>query len=546
MSDLFEFNFSQDIHSYLLNKRDYSQIRPKANISYSPNEVNLMFDATTLANSSTPNDWANSFIYLPLTLKVVSTGDLTDTDENLFALSLKNGVQNLINNLVIRYNNNMVNQNNSRDANLAINWELLKLTDQQLKLIADSMLFRLDSCDSCSYSANASAGGRYEMNNKIGEDTTAVNLYNANAGTAGDLRVVSSDKLSLGKAGYNVNKGRLERILNTNNTVNDFVTLEHIKQSGVSYVVKSETTITYYLTSIIPLSILHDFFKQIGVVMGAKIEIELGLNTGTSELTVATNTYTVITNNFNKNAVVPFMISPLGRGISNGASTKLTCSIHMGHGAGNSSAYEPILFVKKVLYTAEFQEDFLTRKIKNITYMDYYTTTSRSVTTGENLNNLEIFNSVSRARYLLILPEYDFATNPSMSPFSSSPVTTAPFAKISNLQVYRSQNALFERPINYTFEHYQQHLLNLMSKDGGNLKSMEVSGQITKEMFDKCYGYHIIDLAQGPSSLVADSISQSYSITLTNLSNFSVKYHFILFFTRELNINPTTSEIIMV
>jgi hypothetical protein len=546
MSDLFEFNFSQDIHSYLLNKRDYSQIRPKANISYSPNEVNLMFDATTLANSSTPNDWANSFIYLPLTLKVVSTGDLTDTDENLFALSLKNGVQNLINNLVIRYNNNMVNQNNSRDANLAINWELLKLTDQQLKLIADSMLFRLDSCDSCSYSANASAGGRYEMNNKIGEDTTAVNLYNANAGTAGDLRVVSSDKLSVGKAGYNVNKGRLERILNTNNTVNDFVTLEHIKQSGVSYVVKSETTITYYLTSIIPLSILHDFFKQIGVVMGAKIEIELGLNTGTSELTVATNTYTVITNNFNKNAVVPFMISPLGRGISNGASTKLTCSIHMGHGAGNSSAYEPILFVKKVLYTAEFQEDFLTRKIKNITYMDYYTTTSRSVTTGENLNNLEIFNSVSRARYLLILPEYDFATNPSMSPFSSSPVTTAPFAKISNLQVYRSQNALFERPINYTFEHYQQHLLNLMSKDGGNLKSMEVSGQITKEMFDKCYGYHIIDLAQGPSSLVADSISQSYSITLTNLSNFSVKYHFILFFTRELNINPTTSEIIMV
>jgi hypothetical protein len=408
------------------------------------------------------------------------------------------------------------------------------------------MLFRLDSCDSCSYSANASAGGRYEMNNKIGEDTTAVNLYNANAGTAGDLRVVSSDKLSVGKAGYNVNKGRLERILNTNNTVNDFVTLEHIKQSGVSYVVKSETTITYYLTSIIPLSILHDFFKQIGVVMGAKIEIELGLNTGTSELTVATNTYTVITNNFNKNAVVPFMISPLGRGISNGASTKLTCSIHMGHGAGNSSAYEPILFVKKVLYTAEFQEDFLTRKIKNITYMDYYTTTSRSVTTGENLNNLEIFNSVSRARYLLILPEYDFATNPSMSPFSSSPVTTAPFAKISNLQVYRSQNALFERPINYTFEHYQQHLLNLMSKDGGNLKSMEVSGQITKEMFDKCYGYHIIDLAQGPSSLVADSISQSYSITLTNLSNFSVKYHFILFFTRELNINPTTSEIIMV
>jgi hypothetical protein len=57
----------------------------------------------------------------------------------------------LINNIVIRYNNNMVNQNNSRHANIAITWELLKLTDQQLKLIADSMLFSLDSCDSCDY-----------------------------------------------------------------------------------------------------------------------------------------------------------------------------------------------------------------------------------------------------------------------------------------------------------------------------------------------------------------------------------------------------------
>jgi 16S rRNA G966 N2-methylase RsmD len=84
-----------------------------------------------------------------------------------------------------------------------------------------------------------------------------------------------------------------------------------------------------------------------------------------------------------------------------------------------------------------------------------------------------------------------------------------------------------------------------MSKDGGNLKSMEVSGQIIEEMFDKCYGYHLIDLFQGASSLVSDSISQAYSITLTNISKYSVKYHFILFFNREININPTTSEIIM-
>jgi hypothetical protein len=309
--------------------------------------------------------------------------------------------------------------------------------------------------------------------------------------------------------------------------------------------VKSTTAVTYYLTSIIPLSILHDFFKKLGIVMGAKIEIELGLNTGITNLTVAAGTYTAVTNNFNKNAVVPFMISPLKRGVDNNNATKLTVSIHVGHVSTNSNAYEPILFVKKILYNEDFNTLFTSKTLKTVSYMDYYTTTSQSVATGNNLNNTEIFGSVSRASYLLILPEYDFATNPYMSPFTSAPVTTAPYAKISNLQVYRSQNALFERPINYTFEHYQQHLLNFMSKDGGNLKSMELSGQITKEMFDKCYGYHVIDLSQGPSSVVGDSISQSYSVSLTNLSNFTVKYHFVLFFSREININPLTSQIIV-
>jgi hypothetical protein len=169
--------------------------------------------------------------------------------------------------------------------------------------------------------------------------------------------------------------------------------------------------------------------------------------------------------------------------------------------------------------------------------MDYYSITSASIGSNQDLTNIELFNSVARASYLLILPDI----NPSMSPFSSSPLTTAPYGKITNLQVYRSQNALFGRPISYTFEHYNQNLLNLMSKDRGNLKSMGVSGQITKDMFDKCYGYYFIDLSQGSSSLVSDSISQSYSITLTNISQF----HFILFFNRDININPTTSETIV-
>jgi hypothetical protein len=130
-----------------------------------------------------------------------------------------------------------------------------------------------------------------------------------------------------------------------------------------------------------------------------------------------------------------------------------------------------------------------------------------------------------------------------MSPFSSSPMTSAPHAQITNLQIYRSQNALFERPIDYSFEHFQQHMLNLMSKNGGHLNTLNVSGQITKEMFDKCYSYNLIDLNYSLEP-VTDAISHSFTVSLTNVSKFSVKYHFLLFFERAIKINPTTSEII--
>jgi hypothetical protein len=63
----------------------------------------------------------------------------------------------------------MVNQKNSAGENRAMTWELLKLSDSQLKLIADQMLFRLDSCDSCSYAAAASIDRIYELNNKLGK-----------------------------------------------------------------------------------------------------------------------------------------------------------------------------------------------------------------------------------------------------------------------------------------------------------------------------------------------------------------------------------------
>jgi hypothetical protein len=47
-----------------------------------------------------------------------------------------------------------------------------------------------------------------------------------------------------------------------------------------------------------------------------------------------------------------------------GQAIKLTVSIHFGHNSTKSNAYEPILFVKKVLYNEEYRKSFLAQKLK--------------------------------------------------------------------------------------------------------------------------------------------------------------------------------------
>jgi hypothetical protein len=280
----------------------------------------------------------------------------------------------------------------------------------------------------------------------------------------------------------------------------------------------------------------------LGHCRGAKIEIELGLNCGSQAITVAGSVYTGAVPSFNRNSVCPFQISPIDRGIATGAANenelKVLCKM------GHDGAQQPILYVKKMIFNPEQTSLFKEIKLKTINYFDYYTKMSKEVSSQDSLPNDEIFSSVSKARYLVIIPQYSFALKPEMSPFSSSPVTSAPYAKIGNLQVYKSQNTLFERPIEYGFEHYQQQLLNIMSLNGANASSPYTSGQITKDMFDKAYGYHVVDLSIGKTS-GQDAISHSYSISLVNRSKFPCRYLFLLYFERSMRINPQTSEIIV-
>jgi hypothetical protein len=538
MTDLFQYeNDKSEPFTYLLDKTDYLKNTFRQYTRDNSNESTLTCDMLQLSNNDNIIDWSQSFIDLPFMLTVQGTNLVRARPE--YTASIKCGVQNLINSVLISYNNNNVNQLNNY-ANYAMTWEILKMNEDKLKLLADQMLFSLDDVNTY-YDDSPSSVGIGEINNVISNNF----FINQTTGT-GITHDLLVNNFTVGRSDIN-NPGYVKRCNMCNTQDNEFISIDSLAATASNYIYAEDAgKIIYYMRGIIPLSILSDFFNELGIVMGANIKLELTLNTGRVLIDVLNNEYTDYTSIFSRNNTCPFMISPILEGFDPGLTTTkqtYTISLSIGHSGSKVSAQpDPLCYTKQIRYTPEFLGKFLGDPMKNVIYHDYYTILSNPVESLRSINNYQIISSCSKARYLLIVPIHP--TGP-LSPFTSQPVSTASHAKLSNFMVYRSNNSLFQQPLNYTYEHYHTNLTKMMSVNGGNMKSPIVSGLISKSMFDKNYSYYCVDLTESKKSEVEDAIAHSYSIEFTNNSKMTLQYMFIIYFERSLMIDKRTSAVIM-
>ena len=145
----FTSSLKKDSNIYITKDRQYIYYNDLANGAYGPNTSEVKFELISLANTNQFVNWAESFVLIPLTLSAKATGGglFEDCAENVFALSLKNGYQHIVDSLLITVNDNPINQP-CQGANIPNTFRLYEMSEDDRKIIGDSMNFYMDTGDS--------------------------------------------------------------------------------------------------------------------------------------------------------------------------------------------------------------------------------------------------------------------------------------------------------------------------------------------------------------------------------------------------------------
>ena len=147
----FTSSLKKDSNIYITKDRQYIYYNDLANGAYNSNTSEVKFELISLANTNQFVNWAESFVLIPLALTVKpTTGSFIASSENAFALSLKNGYQHIVDSLLITVNDNPVNQP-CQGANIPNSFRLYEFSEDDRRIIGDSMNFYLDTGDSIRY-----------------------------------------------------------------------------------------------------------------------------------------------------------------------------------------------------------------------------------------------------------------------------------------------------------------------------------------------------------------------------------------------------------
>jgi hypothetical protein len=150
----FTSSLKKDSNIYITKDRQYIYYNDLANGAYNSNTSEVKFELISLANTNQFVNWAESFILIPLQLSMKSTAGAFSSGsghlENAFALSLKNGYQHIVDSLLITVNDNPINQP-CQGANIPNSFRLYEMSEDDRRIIGDSMNFYLDTGESIRY-----------------------------------------------------------------------------------------------------------------------------------------------------------------------------------------------------------------------------------------------------------------------------------------------------------------------------------------------------------------------------------------------------------
>jgi len=544
--------------------RQFTYIPDQNSSSYSNGQIN--FDLASIANSGKYIDWSQSLLVIPLVLNLNAAAGLFGGGlDSAFAASLKNGVHQLINSMSVELANNQV-VNLTSFSNLDINYKLLTSmsADDQINF-GKTLLFSKDTAESVFYQgANTSALGAGECNNNIKQS-----LFTTTSGW--------------GATAIDSNAGRLDRMLYTSFDLSASLVPSKYTSTSLcntnlkNYCSYTTSNITYYVTATIPLRILHDIFKKLPLTKGTYARLIINTNTAcTCNLTLTTSTGVITAMTVSsQNGVLPFQITPCasnsGQGWNASTCTSLAATLGIAKcfntsltAVANHSLSQARIYGCMYDMSPIIEQKYLSlMPSKKVVYNDILSFQVLNVAAGANFSQI-LTNGISRARYILMIPQHSASTHgaataaastysstivvptgtgPMNSPFSSSPGTCLPYSSITNMNILESGVNHYQTNLTFRWENWLEEVRQSNSLQGGLQLGLS-SGLISQQDYENGYGFIYVDLSRKQSE-ASDNVARSIQVVGTNSSLVAMDIYCIIGYEREITISTATGSLII-
>ena len=564
MSNLFEYNFQDDQqekeNTYPVSDVQWLYINDINSSNYSNGYINFTNVSIIGSNVDKHYIWSQGYLAIPYTITVASTLNMPFQVDasNVNALSVKS-YSSFIDWVSVKFNGVSCTRN-SYFNHLIMNERIKMYNNDKYRLYGDIMNHVWDSGNGIQYS-------------------TTLGEYN-------NTTINKSSPLQDGfKTSNIINQGHLNRCAKTNIVITNIAnsslasfmvtTVASLRDTENQNILVYQGTdgLMFQGTAIIPLSELHDFFKQM-LSVDSSTGFELCLQSNVSR----ENTYTVgyaaqvtpnnltpvIPNLVTSQQIVghacPFLLSNptvdgrSGLKITNaaiGANSTVTVKACIGFlpvGTSLPAITSQIsgnpcrIYLPSVNYNNDYIKQIIEQPQYSLKYLDYYVDSDLGKTQGSQISRL--FNvQLSRVRNLYIIPFLSGSTtvpNPFNSPISSAPITCTP-CRLKNFNIQIGGSNIFSEPQNYNYQFYNNNTLSLIADINGNsLKSKFFSGQITKSMWESGYNVYTINLQKVQDEL-QDSLMKSFQLLFqvesSNVTTVSYDFYYLITYQSELQIS---------
>ena len=566
-NSLFQYHFEDDQqekeNSYPISDVQWIYINDINQNNYSNGFIN--FTNVSIIGSSVEKQyaWSQAYLAVPYTITVSPANGLAFIADpaNVNALSVKS-YATFIDWVSVKFNGVSCTRNSYYN-HLAMNERIKTYNSDKYRLYGDIMNHEWDTGTGIQYSTTIG-----ESNNDTAPSTLKEGFKPANIVNQGHLDRCTKTNIDI----TNVANSSLASFMGTTSA-----TLRDTENQNV-LVYQGTDGLVFQGTAIIPLSELHDFFKQMPSVAsstGFELRLQTNLSRENSYVTkypliAAANTTPVAPNLVTSQQIVghccPFLLSnPTGDGssglrINTAAQVAADSTITVRGCIGwlNTATFPAItgqttgnpvrIYLPSVNYNNDYIKDIVQNPQYSLKYMDYYVDSDLGKLQGTQVSRL--FNvQLSRVRNLYIIPFLSGSStipSPFNSPISSAPITCTP-CRLKNFNIQIGGQNIFTEPQNFNYQFYNNNALSIMADINGNsLKSKFFSGQITKSMWENGYNVYTINL-QKCTDEITDSLMKSFQLIFqvesSTVTTVSYDFYYMITYQSELALDRSTGTI---